>query len=115
MVPHKTARGAAALERLKVFEGIPAPYDKMKRMVVPGALTVNRIRPGRDTCTVGRLSAEVGWKYQTVVERLEDKRRVRSEAYYQRKKALLRVRSKATAVAAKKTAADNKVLAGFGL
>jgi large subunit ribosomal protein L13Ae len=115
MVPHKTARGAAALERLKVFEGIPAPYDKMKRMVVPGALTVNRIRPGRDTCTVGRLSAEVGWKYQTVVERLEDKRRVRSEAYYQRKKALLRVRSKATTVAAKKTAADNKVLAGFGL
>ena len=29
MLPHKTARGQAALERLKVFEGIPAPYDKV--------------------------------------------------------------------------------------
>ena len=29
MIPHKTARGAAALERLKAFEGVPAPYDKV--------------------------------------------------------------------------------------
>ena len=27
MLPHKTKRGAAALQRLKVFEGIPYPYD----------------------------------------------------------------------------------------
>lgn len=30
MIPHKTARGAAALERLKAFEGVPAPYDKVR-------------------------------------------------------------------------------------
>ena len=35
MIPHKTKRGAAALERLKAFEGVPAPYDKVKRMVIP--------------------------------------------------------------------------------
>ena len=29
MLPHKTAKGQAALERIKVFEGIPAPYDKV--------------------------------------------------------------------------------------
>ena len=29
MLPHKTAKGQAALERLKVFEGIPPPYDKV--------------------------------------------------------------------------------------
>ena len=29
MIPHKTPRGAAALERMKSFEGIPAPYDKV--------------------------------------------------------------------------------------
>jgi len=28
MIPHKTARGTAAMERLKVFEGVPPPYDK---------------------------------------------------------------------------------------
>jgi large subunit ribosomal protein L13Ae len=38
MIPHKTKRGAAALERLKAFEGVPAPYDKTKRMVIPDAL-----------------------------------------------------------------------------
>ena len=69
MIPHKTARGAAAMERLKVFEGVPPPYDKKKRMVVPRALRVLRLKPGRKYCTVGRLSHEVGWKYQDVVER----------------------------------------------
>jgi large subunit ribosomal protein L13Ae len=70
MIPHKTARGAAAMERLKVFEGVPAPYDKVKRVVVPQALRVLRLKPGRKYCTVGRLSHEVGWKYQDVVARL---------------------------------------------
>ena len=70
MIPHKTARGAAAMERLKVFEGVPTPYDKVKRMVVPQALRVLRLKPGRKYCTVGRLSHEVGWKYQDVVARL---------------------------------------------
>jgi len=60
MMPHKTARGAAALERLKVFEGVPAPYDKKQRMVVPQALRVLRLKPGRKYCTVGRLAHEVG-------------------------------------------------------
>ena len=52
MVPHKTARGAAALERLKLFEGVPPPYDRKKRMVVPEALRVLRLKPGRKYCTV---------------------------------------------------------------
>ena len=69
MIPHKTARGAAAMERLKVFEGVPPPYDRKKRVVVPQALRVLRLRPGRKYCTVGRLSHEVGWKYQDVVAR----------------------------------------------
>jgi hypothetical protein len=73
MIPHKTARGAAAMERLKVFEGVPPPYDHVKRVVVPQALRVLRLKPGRKYCTVGRLSHEVGWKYQDVVARLVDK------------------------------------------
>merc|ERR1712151_1038254 len=35
MIPPKTARGAAAMDRLKCFEGIPHPYDRKKRMVLP--------------------------------------------------------------------------------
>ena len=46
MIPHKTKRGMEALDRLKVFDGIPAPYDKQKRMVVPSALRVLKLKPG---------------------------------------------------------------------
>jgi hypothetical protein len=69
MIPHKTARGAAAMNRLKIFEGVPPPYDKKQLMVVPQALRVLRLKPGRKYCTVGRLAHEVGWKYQDVVAR----------------------------------------------
>ncbi len=44
MVPHKTPRGAAALARFKAFEGIPTPYDKVKRKVIPAALRVTRLK-----------------------------------------------------------------------
>ena len=47
MLPHKLARGKLALQRLKVFEGIPPPYDKQKRMVVPSALKVLRLKARR--------------------------------------------------------------------
>lgn len=48
MVPHKTARGKDALSKLKCFEGIPAPYDKVKRVVVPSALRTLKLKPRRD-------------------------------------------------------------------
>lgn len=35
MLPHKTKRGQAALDRLKVFDGIPPPYDKVSRAKPP--------------------------------------------------------------------------------
>ncbi|KAI8894679.1 60S ribosomal protein L16 [Globomyces pollinis-pini] len=114
MIPHKTARGAAALERLKVFEGVPPPYDRQKRLVIPQALRVLRLAPGRKFTTIKRISAEFGWKYQDVLARLEEKRKVKSAAYYEKKKTLLRVR----AAAAKKAATDlkqvNTVLSAAG-
>jgi hypothetical protein len=41
-------------------------------MVVPQALRVLRLKPGRKYCTVGRLGHEFGWKYQDVVARCVD-------------------------------------------
>lgn len=140
MIPHKSARGAAAMERLKVFEGVPPPYDKKKRMVVPQALRVLRLKPGRKYCTVGRLSHEVGWKYQDVVARsvipkqplttccstafvaqkkadiyirLEERRKIKGAAYYERKKVIQRQLSEAknSAVVDEKT---KKQLANYG-
>lgn len=110
MVAHKTARGKAALDRLKVFEGVPPPYDTKKRMVVPQALRILRLKPGRKYCTVARLSTEFGWKYSEAVSRLEEKRKTRSEAYYQKKKAL----AKRLNAAKREVSTNGEELAKFG-
>src|SRR2546421_12393511 len=86
MIPHKTSRGTAALKRLKIFEGIPPLYTWQKRMVVPAALRVLKLKPGRKYTTISRLSSEVGWKYQDVIKKLETKRKERSHEYYLQKK-----------------------------
>ena len=59
MVPHKTARGAAALERVQCFEGVPPPFDKKKRMVVPDCLKVVCLQHGHKYCRLADLSAQV--------------------------------------------------------
>ena len=100
MIPHKTPRGAAALERLKSFEGIPFPYDKVKRMVVPDALKALRLQHGHRYCTLGPLASSIGWKHQEAVAALEAKRKVKSAAYYAAKKNLRALRAKAEATVA---------------
>ena len=74
-IPHKTKRGAAALSRLRDFEGVPPPYDRNKRMVIPDALKVLRLQPGHKYCLLGRLSKEFGWKNYDTITKLEGKRK----------------------------------------
>lgn len=114
MLPHKTARGAAALERLKVFEGVPEPWNKTKRMVVPAAMRVLRLKPGRRFCTLKDLSTQVGWKYETVLAGLEEARKEQSAAVYADKKKAQAEYRKAVASKASKIAPINAALAQFG-
>jgi len=95
MMPHKSKRGQAALEHLKVFEGTPFPYDKMKRVVVPFALRVLRLKPGRKYCRLGDLASSVGWAHNGLIKKLEGKRMTYSAAYYARKKSLALLKKKA--------------------
>lgn len=97
MIPHKTPRGAAALDRLKAFEGVPHPYDKVKRMVIPDALRVLRLQHGHKFCKLGDLASSVGWRHQETVAELEAKRKVKAGAYYEAKKKLRALRAKAEA------------------
>merc|ERR1719396_154259 len=113
MVPHKTARGAAAMDRLKCFEGIPHPYDRKKRMVLPAALKVLRLRPERRFCKLGDLSKEFGWKHQDLIKRLEDQRKVKSAAFHKKKVASTRARADAVKKV-KVSAEDQKVLEAAG-
>ena len=86
MVPHKTHRGKCAMERLKCFEGIPPEYETKKRVVVPDAFRVTRLKVGRRYCVLGRISQEIGWKYQDIVAKLEGKRKEEGKVYYETKK-----------------------------
>eukprot|EP00745_Piridium_sociabile_P031407 TRINITY_DN52010_c0_g1_i1.p1 TRINITY_DN52010_c0_g1~~TRINITY_DN52010_c0_g1_i1.p1 ORF type:complete len:203 (-),score=44.25 TRINITY_DN52010_c0_g1_i1:94-702(-) len=114
MLPHKTARGKEAMERLKTFEGIPPPYDKQKRMVVPSALRVLRLGQSRKYCSLNRLAHEVGWKYQKVIGTLEARRKVKSKQFFDRKRKLQQLREQAKKNVAPKVQKYQQMITSFG-
>jgi len=114
MVPHKTARGTAALGRLRVYEGVPHPFDKQKKVVVPQALRNLRLKPGRAYCRLGDLANLAGWKHNDLINRLETKRLTKAAAYYNSKKELNRLRQQAVASSAKELSSVNAKLEKLG-
>ena len=114
MVHQKTARGQAALTRLSTFEGVPAPYDKQKRVVVPAALKVMRLKPGRDFTVMGDLAHSVGWKHRDLLKRLESKRKADGTEFYEKKKAAMAKKREAESACASELAKVNEVLAASG-
>ncbi len=114
MIHQKTPRGQEALTRLSTFEGIPAPYDKQKRVVVPAALRVMRLKPSRDYTIMGDLANSVGWKHRELLKRLEAKRKVDADEYYLKKKEKDQIRKKALEAAAPELEKVNAVLETFG-
>ncbi|KAJ8778941.1 hypothetical protein J1605_013175 [Eschrichtius robustus] len=114
MLPHRTKRGQEARDRLKVFDGIPPPYDKEQRMVVPAALKVVCLKSVWKFAYLGRLAREVGWKYQAVTATLEEKRKEKAEIHYRKKKQLLRPRKQDKKNIEKKTDKFTEVLKTHG-
>ena len=114
MVHQKTKRGQEALARLSTFEGIPAPYDKMKRSVVPAALRILRLKPSRKFTVLGDLADSVGWKHKDLLKKLEEKRKIESAEYFEKKKAKGQLRAKAEEAAAADLAKCNAVLEASG-
>ncbi|VDQ05849.1 unnamed protein product [Trichobilharzia regenti] len=114
MLPHKLHRGKLALDRLKVFEGIPPPYDKKKRMVVPSALRVIRLKPGRKFCVLSRLSNDVGWKYKNIIEKMENRRKAKAAVWYKRQKLMKKPTEAARGRAKKAIAPYQAILKQYG-
>ncbi len=112
MLPHKTSRGAEALGRLKVFEGVPAPYDTKKREVVTDALRAVKLSSFRKFCTLGDLSSQVGWGKRDLVAKLEGKRKERAAAWH--KKRLASANSVRKALNVKEINAVRAQLAAYG-
>merc|ERR1712094_142995 len=86
MLPHKQYRGSAAFQRIKCLEGIPEPFNSIKRVVVPDALRIQRLRPGRKFSCLGKLS-DLGWGYSDVVANYETKRKEKNAEWYGKVKA----------------------------
>merc|ERR1712023_371879 len=99
MLPHVWYRGSAAFQRVKAVEGIPDPFDQVKKVVVPDALRITRLRPGRKYTDLGKLAAELGWGYKDVVTAYENKRREKASEWYAKRKAQKAAFAKAKAAA----------------
>ena len=112
MIPHKTARGAAAMARLRTYEGIPSPYDQKKRMVVPEALKITQLKDNRKYCTLGEIAELGGWTKKDLVGRLEERRKEKSSKYYEVKQK--KVNAKKNALKHKEVQALNSELAKYG-
>ena len=69
-------------------------------MVVPSALTIKSLKPGRPFCNLGKLMHEVGWKHFELIKRLETARKLKSKAFYTVKKAAIIAVQKAKATVA---------------
>mmetsp|Transcript_2262 Transcript_2262/g.3151 ORF Transcript_2262/g.3151 Transcript_2262/m.3151 type:complete len:202 (-) Transcript_2262:129-734(-) len=114
MVHQKTARGQEALGRLSTFEGIPAPFDKQKRVVVPAALRVMRLKDTRPYTVIGELAHSVGWKHKDLLVKLEGKRKAEAAEFYAKKKEQEAKKKAAIEAAAGELTKVNAVLAAAG-
>lgn len=83
----------------QTFEGIPEPYDKKKRVVVPAALKSLRLKANRPYTVLGELAKEVGWGYTDLVAKLEAQRKIKEQAFYAEKKAKIALKDKAAKAA----------------
>merc|ERR1712046_360784 len=100
MLPHKQYRGSAAFQRIKCVEGIPEPFNSIKRVVVPDALRIQRLRPGRKFSCLGKLASDLGWGYKDIVAKYEEKRKERNAEWYAKQKGQRTAMAKAKAATA---------------
>merc|ERR1712193_112571 len=99
--PQKHYRGSAAFQRVKCLEGVPEPFNSIKKVVVPDALRIQRLRPGRKFSNLGKLAGDLGWGYKDIVAKYEERRKERNAEWYAKVKAKRTAMAKAKAATAK--------------
>lgn len=95
MLPYKTAKGLAALSRLKCFDGCPISMNAKKKMVIPDALKSVRLAPRARFSIVGNICKECGWTKSELLAQLECKRIKRNHSWYVNKIKTLKDNNKA--------------------
>nr|UXY87306.1 60S ribosomal protein L13A [Cryptomonas sp.] len=90
MLPHKTKRGTNALMNLRVYEGVPPSLVKMKKFVIPEALRILRLSPGRKYSKLENISNQIGWTKKTLIAQMNNERNVKNKYYHINKTILIR-------------------------
>ena len=85
MLPHKTKRGTSALYNLKVYDGEPLFYVKTKKLIVPTALRIIKLKPGRIYSKLGDISDGIGWTKKSLIDRFDDFKGKKNKLYYHHK------------------------------
>ena len=85
MIPHTTPKGAAAMGRVKCFDGAPVSLNAVKKMVIPDALKAVRLQPRAKYSILGNIAKECGWTKQDLIDDLEAKRIGKNHAWYLKK------------------------------
>eukprot|EP00997_Jenningsia_sp_PLL12_P003402 NODE_1636_length_1107_cov_95.731569_g1336_i0.p1 GENE.NODE_1636_length_1107_cov_95.731569_g1336_i0~~NODE_1636_length_1107_cov_95.731569_g1336_i0.p1 ORF type:complete len:136 (-),score=22.07 NODE_1636_length_1107_cov_95.731569_g1336_i0:359-766(-) len=96
MLPYKTKRGKAALGRLKLFEGIPPPFDKKRKVCILRSMRTFRLGVKRAYTSVADICGLVGWKHQRLLREQENLRKKNAIAYREAKKEMNKLRYIAT-------------------
>lgn len=113
MLPHKTPKGAAAMGRLKCFDGVPLSMNAKKKVVIPDALKSVRLKPRSKYCNIGDVAKECGWTKNDLINTLETKRVTRNKEWYLRK--VKTIKNRNNVLKSNKAIQEvNKELANYG-
>jgi large subunit ribosomal protein L13Ae len=85
MLPHKTYRGSLALKRLKLYDGVPVALAKRKKFIVPCALRLIKLAPGRKYSKIGEIFNEIGWNKKKIIEENEEKSKALGKKFWKNK------------------------------
>ena len=85
MIPYKTSKGAAAMGRIKCFDGCPVSCNTLKKMVIPSALKAVKLAPRAKYCKLGNVAKECGWTKSQLIDDLEAKRAAKNHEWYLKK------------------------------
>ena len=83
-------------------------------MIIPSCYKEIKIKPNRKYASVGRLAAETGWKYQSVMTTLEARRQAKATLFWEQKQKKIATIKQARANVAAKTADIDAQIAAMG-
>mmetsp|Transcript_25285 Transcript_25285/g.83579 ORF Transcript_25285/g.83579 Transcript_25285/m.83579 type:complete len:189 (-) Transcript_25285:6900-7466(-) len=92
MIPHKTMRGSKALKNLKIFEGLPRIFSKIKKEKFFEAFRYKVIKNYRKTVNLGKVCEVLGWKNRKFIEQKSDQLAALGKVVLKKKKEIKKFR-----------------------